>query len=215
MTHSVAELDGTVYLLEYQSFSQDSQPIALHASSDGGASFTTRFVFQGHHLMVTSGTLHAPAAGKMPATDSVTCNPGPDSTADSAGKTALALSGTGAPVMMRIACPAPRRPANGRPGNDSPTTALYGRHNLDANLLAERVERRRSRRRSFWSADRRCGGRARPSIFRGFSKVTVTTVPPVKSIPYLTPLVASDTRLPPRRRPERAKNFHRKPKKSK
>jgi hypothetical protein len=46
--HSVAELDGTVYLLDYQSFSQTSQPIALHASTDGGATWSTRFTFQGH-----------------------------------------------------------------------------------------------------------------------------------------------------------------------
>jgi len=49
---------------------------------------TWSFVFQGHHLMVTSGTLHAPAAGKMPATDSVTCAI-TDSDGDNAGASAI------------------------------------------------------------------------------------------------------------------------------
>jgi hypothetical protein len=45
-------------------------------------------VFQGHHLTVTSGTLHAPAAGKMPTTDSVTCAV-TDSDGDDAGASAI------------------------------------------------------------------------------------------------------------------------------
>jgi len=45
-------------------------------------------VFQGHHLTVTSGTLHAPATGKMPQTDSVTCAI-TDSDGDNAGASAI------------------------------------------------------------------------------------------------------------------------------
>jgi hypothetical protein len=46
--HSIAELDGTAYLLEYQAFTQDSVPIRLWASVDGGASWTVRYTFAGH-----------------------------------------------------------------------------------------------------------------------------------------------------------------------
>jgi hypothetical protein len=45
-------------------------------------------VFQGHHLTVTSGTVHTPAAGKMPPTDSVTCAIA-DSGGDNAGASAI------------------------------------------------------------------------------------------------------------------------------
>ncbi len=45
-------------------------------------------VFQGHHLTVASGTLHAPAADKMPPTDSVTCAV-TDSDGDNAGAAAI------------------------------------------------------------------------------------------------------------------------------
>ena len=41
----------------------------------------------------------------------------------SAITTASAPSGSGAPVMMRTASPAPTAPAKGRPGSDSPTSA--------------------------------------------------------------------------------------------
>ena len=45
-------------------------------------------VFQGHHLTVTAGTLHAPTAGAMPPTDSVTCAI-TDSDGDNAGASAI------------------------------------------------------------------------------------------------------------------------------
>jgi hypothetical protein len=54
--HSFAELDGMVYLLEYQSFTQDSTPIRLYASLDGGATWTTRFIFNGHRLRADPST---------------------------------------------------------------------------------------------------------------------------------------------------------------
>src|SRR5581483_11922435 len=59
--HSFAELDGVVYLLEYQSFTQGSVPITLFASSDHGATWTTRFVFSGHrhgHGLCADPTTH-------------------------------------------------------------------------------------------------------------------------------------------------------------
>ena len=46
--HSFAELDGVVYFVEYQTFSQDATPIALYASSDNGATWSVRYTFQGH-----------------------------------------------------------------------------------------------------------------------------------------------------------------------
>ena len=52
--------NGTVYLLEYQSFSQDAVPITLHVSTDGGATWSNRFVFQtarhGHGLTADPST---------------------------------------------------------------------------------------------------------------------------------------------------------------
>ena len=46
-------------------------------------------VYQGHHMSVTSGTLQTPAAGQMPATNSITCAI-TDSDGDSAGASAVA-----------------------------------------------------------------------------------------------------------------------------
>jgi hypothetical protein len=46
--HSFTELDGVVYLVEYQTFTQGNAPIALFASSDDGATWTTRYTFTGH-----------------------------------------------------------------------------------------------------------------------------------------------------------------------
>ena len=46
--HSWAELDGTVYFVEYQTFTQDATPIRLWASTNHGATWTTRYTFQGH-----------------------------------------------------------------------------------------------------------------------------------------------------------------------
>jgi len=45
---SIQELGGTVFLLEYQSFTDGDTPIRLWASTDRGASFTVRTTFQGH-----------------------------------------------------------------------------------------------------------------------------------------------------------------------
>jgi hypothetical protein len=46
--HSFGELAGVVYFLEYQVFTIASTPIRLWASTDGGASWTVRYTFQGH-----------------------------------------------------------------------------------------------------------------------------------------------------------------------
>jgi hypothetical protein len=46
--HSFAELDGVVYFVQYQTFSQNATPIALYASTDNGATWSVRFTFQGH-----------------------------------------------------------------------------------------------------------------------------------------------------------------------
>jgi hypothetical protein len=54
--------------------------------SAGGNSWA--FTFQGHHLTVTAGTLHTPAAGNMPPTDTVTCAI-TDSDGDNAGAGAI------------------------------------------------------------------------------------------------------------------------------
>lgn len=74
---------------------------ALAASSEGVGSVATSrkapaaatgkswsLVFHGHHLTVTSGTLHTPAAGKIPPTDSITCTI-TDSDGDNAGASAI------------------------------------------------------------------------------------------------------------------------------
>ncbi|HUJ24394.1 MAG TPA: hypothetical protein VLW85_00135 [Myxococcales bacterium] len=46
--HSWAELDGAVYFLEYQVFTTQSTPIRLWKSTDGGATWSVKFTFQGH-----------------------------------------------------------------------------------------------------------------------------------------------------------------------
>jgi hypothetical protein len=52
----------------------------------GGSSWN--LTVQGHRLTVTAGTLHTPVAGKMPATDGITCAI-TDSGGDSAGAAAI------------------------------------------------------------------------------------------------------------------------------
>ena len=47
-SHSFAELDGAVYYLEYQVFTQASTPIRLWRSTDKGATWSVRFTFSGH-----------------------------------------------------------------------------------------------------------------------------------------------------------------------
>jgi hypothetical protein len=56
-------------------------------ASAAGSSWS--LVYQGHHLSVTSGTLQTPAAGNMPATNSITCAIA-DSDGDNAGASATA-----------------------------------------------------------------------------------------------------------------------------
>lgn len=46
--HGIAELQGTVYLLEYQAFTTQDVPIRLHASTDGGRTWQVRHTFLGH-----------------------------------------------------------------------------------------------------------------------------------------------------------------------
>ena len=46
--HSFGELDGTVYFIEYQVFTNAATPINLWASTDRGRSWSVRHVFQGH-----------------------------------------------------------------------------------------------------------------------------------------------------------------------
>ncbi|WP_225408238.1 WD40/YVTN/BNR-like repeat-containing protein [Stigmatella hybrida] len=46
--HNIAELDGTVYFLEYQSFTTQDTPIRLHASKDRGLTWEVRQTFTGH-----------------------------------------------------------------------------------------------------------------------------------------------------------------------
>ena len=57
-------------------------------------------VFQGHHLTVTSGTLHTPAAGNMPPTNSVTCAI-TDSDGDNAGASAIG-AWAGVPASVEV-----------------------------------------------------------------------------------------------------------------
>ncbi|MFP2899057.1 WD40/YVTN/BNR-like repeat-containing protein [Corallococcus sp. 4LFB] len=45
---SFAELGGTVFFLEYQTFTSASTPLRLWASTDGGATWTVRATFQDH-----------------------------------------------------------------------------------------------------------------------------------------------------------------------
>jgi len=46
--HSVAELAGAVYFIEYQVFTTSSTPIRLWKSTDRGATWNVQFTFQGH-----------------------------------------------------------------------------------------------------------------------------------------------------------------------
>ncbi|MGC4115075.1 MAG: sialidase family protein [Myxococcales bacterium] len=46
--HSVAEVGGEVFLLEYQSFTTADTPIRLWASRDSGQTWSVRFTFTGH-----------------------------------------------------------------------------------------------------------------------------------------------------------------------
>jgi hypothetical protein len=46
--HSIAELNGTVFLIEYQVFSDGNEPIVLWASTDDGQTWSARYTFQGH-----------------------------------------------------------------------------------------------------------------------------------------------------------------------
>jgi hypothetical protein len=60
--HSIAELDGTVYLLEYQAFTSGDAPIRLHASTDRGRTWQVRQTFQGHrhgHGLAADPVRHA------------------------------------------------------------------------------------------------------------------------------------------------------------
>jgi len=58
--HSWAELDGTVYFIQYQTFSQSATPIKLYASTDNGATWSVRFTFtqprHGHGLTADPAT---------------------------------------------------------------------------------------------------------------------------------------------------------------
>ncbi|WP_187345263.1 WD40/YVTN/BNR-like repeat-containing protein [Cystobacter ferrugineus] len=59
---SIVELDGTVYLLEYQAFSVEDVPIRLYASADRGQTWQARFTFLGHrhgHGLAADPTHHA------------------------------------------------------------------------------------------------------------------------------------------------------------
>jgi len=47
-SHSIAELDGTVYLLEHQAFTTQDTPTRLHASTDRGRTWQVRYTFLGH-----------------------------------------------------------------------------------------------------------------------------------------------------------------------
>src|ERR1043165_63795 len=57
-------------------------------------------MFQGHHLTVTAGKLHAPAVANMPASDSITCAI-TDSDGDNAGATEIA-KWTGVPANAEV-----------------------------------------------------------------------------------------------------------------
>jgi hypothetical protein len=60
--HSIAELDGAVYFLEYQVFTTSSTPIRLWKSTDRGASWRVQFTFQGHrhgHGLMPDPARHA------------------------------------------------------------------------------------------------------------------------------------------------------------
>jgi hypothetical protein len=60
--HSIAELDGTVYLLEYQAFTSQDTPVRLYASTDGGQTWQVRYTFLGHrhgHGLAADPARHA------------------------------------------------------------------------------------------------------------------------------------------------------------
>ncbi|HTO99598.1 MAG TPA: hypothetical protein VMK66_21260, partial [Myxococcales bacterium] len=60
--HSVADLDGAVYFLEYQVFTNSSTPIRLWKSSDRGATWRVQSTFQGHrhgHGLMPDPARHA------------------------------------------------------------------------------------------------------------------------------------------------------------
>ena len=57
-----AELDGTVYLLEYQAFTVEDVPIRLYASTDRGRTWEVRYTFSGHrhgHGLAADPARHA------------------------------------------------------------------------------------------------------------------------------------------------------------
>lgn len=59
---NVAELDGTVYLLEYQAFTTQDTPIQLYASTDRGRTWQVRQTFMGHrhgHGLAADAAHHA------------------------------------------------------------------------------------------------------------------------------------------------------------
>ena len=61
-SRNIAELDGTVYLLEYQAFTSQNATIQLHASTDQGRSWTVRQIFTGHrhgHGLAVDPARHA------------------------------------------------------------------------------------------------------------------------------------------------------------
>lgn len=60
--HSIAELDGTVYLIEYQAFTSQDAPIRLYASEDRGRTWQVRQTFTGHrhgHGLTADAAHHA------------------------------------------------------------------------------------------------------------------------------------------------------------
>ncbi|MDC0712923.1 sialidase family protein [Stigmatella sp. ncwal1] len=60
--HSIAELDGTVYFLEYQSVTGQDTPIRLYASDDRGLTWQVRQTFTGHrhgHGLTADPARHA------------------------------------------------------------------------------------------------------------------------------------------------------------
>ncbi|ATB33822.1 sialidase family protein [Melittangium boletus] len=61
-SRNIAELDGTVYLLEYQAFTSQNAPLRLHASGDQGRTWKVRQVFEGHrhgHGLAVDPARHA------------------------------------------------------------------------------------------------------------------------------------------------------------
>jgi hypothetical protein len=61
-SRNIAELDGTVFLLEYQAFTSQDTPLRLHASEDQGRTWTVRQVFNGHrhgHGLAVDPARHA------------------------------------------------------------------------------------------------------------------------------------------------------------